>query len=89
MTELIRAHCSAGRISVTETHLVIRLAGVSERSIARTAITGVSIGLSAWYGIGFFRSLSFFIQGQSRPIKVGGMRKSKAQQIKALLEEKG
>ena len=85
MTELITARCSAGKIIVTESHVILHLATVGERSLARSAITSVSIGLSIWYGFGFLRKMAFYVQGEVRPVRVTGMRKSKALRVKALL----
>lgn len=85
MADLFKTRSSQGVITVTETLVKIRLPGVGERSIARSAITDVSISLGFFYFAGFFRNLTIHAQGDVKPIRLTNMRKSKALEMKELL----
>lgn len=87
--ELIRAHCSGGRISVSadaagNKRVTIRVIGSGERIFMANAITEVRLGLGFWYFVGFFRTLTFNVPGAA-PIRLRNLRKSKAKAIKSLL----
>lgn len=80
-TTAITAKCSQGTITLTPTHLKVKL-GYNERIIQRSAITEVSMSLGLFVYYGFLRSLTIYAAGQSVPLKLKNMRKSKALAIK-------
>lgn len=85
MTDLFTARTSQGRLTITENAIRLKIPGSSERTILRSAITEVRITLGIWYFVGFTRNLVLIIVGERRPLVLGGMSKSKAQEARRIL----
>lgn len=85
MTDLFTASTSKGKLTITENAVRLRLPGVADRTILRTAITEVRVTLGIWYFFGFMRVLTLIVVGERHPIVLANMRKSKALQARQLL----
>lgn len=83
MTNLLVTSTSKGKLTITESHVIVRLAG-TERAILRSTITSVSSRLSLWVIFGFLRSVTIYAAGQP-PLTVGNLSKRRARAIMSLL----
>jgi len=85
MSDMFTASTSKGKLTITENAIRLKIPGSSERTILRSAITEVRIGLGVWYFVGFMRNLTLIVVGEKTPLVLGNMRKSKALEARRLL----
>lgn len=83
--DIVTAQTSKGKLTVTENAIRLKIPGSSERTILRTAITEVRVGLGLWYGFGFLRTLTLVVVGEKRPIVLANMSKKKALEVRSAL----
>jgi hypothetical protein len=90
MAELLSVHCAQGRLTITESHIIVERGNLRSAMMPRTSFTGIDVKMMYWIPIpGMTRyKLTFHGMGAER-IKASALTRKTVSQIKAILTGRG